>query len=436
MTTNFQLNSVFDGLKPSSTLHINEAVNRLWRQGEQVFHMGFGESRFNVHADMQDALREHADKKSYLPARGLPELCSAVAGYYSSKLGNSFAASQVVVGPGSKSLIYGLQMVLDADLFLPTPSWVSYAPQATLLGKRHHYIPAKPENDYRLEISELDKLVKASDAVNKLLVINSPNNPTGQMLSADFLQELADYCRANEVLVLSDEIYFQVSHGPVKHISISSYYPEGTFVLGGLSKHLSIGGWRLGVALLPDTDFGKQLTRNMVVFCSETWSGVSAPIQYAAIHAYSLQPGIEQYIADCTTIHAIRTNYCRQALVSLGINCSRSEGAFYIAANFDTFRASLQGLGITTSAQLAEHLLNQYHIAGLPGSDFGLAAETLTLRLSTSYLDMETSEDSQRIFDLYKTGVSDEKFMAAQNHPVTDAAMAAFSSFVQSLQGR
>lgn len=433
MITSFQLNSVINKLKPSPTLSINEVVNRMWRNGEQVFHMGFGESRFNVNPTLQQALATHADKKSYLPAQGLPELTKAVANYYSHKLGNTFAANQVIVGPGSKLLIYGLQTILRADVFLPTPSWVSYAPQATLVGNDFFYIPSTVESDYELQIAALDKLVQASDNPRKLLIINSPNNPTGQMLSGQFLQDLANYCRANKLLVLSDEIYSQVTTGEVEHISISNFYPEGTFVLGGLSKHLSIGGWRLGVALLPNTDFGHTLMKEMVLFASETWSAVSAPIQYAAMSAYSLAPTMERYIADCRSIHGIRTRYFRRALSEMGIICSRAEGAFYIAANFDRFADKLCELEINTSAQLAAHLLEKYRIASLPGSDFGIPQETLTLRLSTSYLDMETSEDAQRIFDLYKKGIATEVFMSEDNHPVTQQALSAFRGFAGSV---
>lgn len=427
------MNSAFDGLKPSSTLYINETVNKLWQQGEQVFHMGFGESRFEVSEELRNALQTHASEKSYLAARGLPQLTQAIARYYSSKLGHSFAEHQVIVGPGSKSLIYGLQLVLDADLFLPTPSWVSYAPQATLLGNKFSYIPSRMEDDYRLDIAELDKLVCKSENPTKLLVINSPNNPTGQMLNDTELEALAEYCRANQIWVLSDEIYFQVSHGGVKHTSISKYYPEGTFVLGGLSKHFSIGGWRLGVALLPDTDFGAAVMQKLVVLSSETWSGVTAPIQYAALTAYSMAPNVEQYVTDCCDIHGIRTRFVAKHLSQLGIRCSRIDGAFYIAANFDQFAEPLIKLGVNNSAQLARYLLDTHKIASLPGSDFGLPEQVLTLRLSTSYLDMESSADAKRIFSLYQSGINADGFMSLDNHPVTNAGIQAFANFIQAL---
>lgn len=396
--------------------------------------MGFGESRFDVQPRLKSALATHADKKSYLPARGLPELVSTVAFYYSKKLGLDFKSSQVLIGPGSKSLIYGLQMILDADVFLPSPSWVSYGPQAELLGNSYHYIRSSPDDNYRLDIEALDELVQTSDKPCKLLIINSPNNPTGEVMSAEFLEELAAYCRRNNIWVLSDEIYFEVCHGEIEHISIAKYYPEGTFVLGGLSKHLSIGGWRLGVAILPDSDQGKQIMQKMAVFASETWSGVSSPIQYAAIEAYSLHADVEQYVSDCRAIHGIRTRYIRAALDTLGIRCTSAQGGFYIAANFDGYQTSLLRLNIKTSADLAAYLLDKYRIASLPGSDFGLPENTQTLRLSTSYLDMETEFDPQRIFTLYKSGIDVKSLMSIDNHPATHAALNAFAQFMDTIR--
>ena len=433
MNSTLSLNRAFDGLAPSSTLYVNETVNSLWQKGEQVFHMGFGESRFDVHSRLQQALALHADKKSYLAARGLPALLDAVANYYSHKLGLQFLPSQAIIGPGSKSLIYGLQMVIDADVFLPTPSWVSYGPQSILLGNRFQYIPSRVEDNYRLDIEQLDALVRASDNPCKLLVINSPNNPTGEVMTDAALQELAEYCRANGIWVLSDEIYFEVCHGDTPHVSIAKYYPEGTFVLGGLSKHFSIGGWRLGVALLPDTEAGQSIMQKMVLLASETWSGVSAPIQYASVEAYSLHADVEQYVADCRAIHGIRTRYIRDALTGLGVHCTSGQGAFYIMANFDRWSEQLATRGVTTSADLAKHLIEKFRIATLPGSDFGVPAETLSLRLSTSYLDMETDNRPSEIFSLYKDQIGDKRLMSDECHPNTHAAMAAFQRFLQDL---
>ena len=236
MLNNYELNPVFSGLKPSSTLYVNETVKKLWSQNEQVFHMGFGESRFDVHPLLKEAISTHSDKKSYLPGRGLAELIDNISTYYTSKLDTNIKSEQVMVGPGSKALLYTLQMILNADLFLPSPSWVSYAPQATLLGLKHFYVPSKFEHNYKIELESLDQCVQKSNNPNKLLILNSPNNPSGELIDKDTLKEIADYCRKNNILVISDEIYFQVVSDESETNSISEYYPEGTFVLGGLSK--------------------------------------------------------------------------------------------------------------------------------------------------------------------------------------------------------
>ncbi|MCH2190040.1 MAG: pyridoxal phosphate-dependent aminotransferase [Gammaproteobacteria bacterium] len=428
------LDPAFDGLVPSSTLHINETVNRFWREGKTVHHMGFGESRFDVHPKLQRALADNADKKSYLPAKGLPDLTSEVAAYYSKKLDRSFNSNQVIIGPGSKAIIYGLQMVLNAHVFLPTPSWVSYGPQATILGRSFSYIPSDHDDNYSLDIGELDKLVRACDNPCKLLIINSPNNPTGQVMDAETLRELAEYCREHKIWVLSDEIYFEVCYANSKHKSISTYYPEGTFVLGGLSKHLSIGGWRLGVGLMPDTEQGVTIMQKLAVLASETWSGVSAPVQYAAIKAYEMDEEIEQYVADCREIHRMRTQFFRDALLNMGIKCTKSEGGFYITPNFDSFSQGLERVGIKNSRDLADHLLHQYSIASLPGIDFGIPEKTHSLRLSTSYLDIETEFDSGRLLSLYQAGVDVKTFMSKQHHPNVHGALDGFQQFVDTIR--
>ena len=361
-------------------------------------------------------------------------MIDAVANYYSHKLATGFEPSQVIIGPGSKSLIYGLQMVLQADVFLPTPSCVSYAPQAHLLGGEYFYIPSTAQNNYQLDLSALDILVKKSNNASKLLILNTPNNPTGEVFCAELLKQIADYCQANDILVLSDEIYSEVCFDGNTHTSISQYYPQGTTITGGLSKHLSLGGWRVGVGLLPNTEFGRDLMRKMVVFASETWSGVAAPIQYAAITAYSLHAEIEGYVSDCVAIHAVRTQFIREHLCALGIRCSGGSGAFYSTVNFDKYSNSLSELGVNNSAQLAEYLLNKYRIASLPGSDFGIPEKIMSLRLSTSYLDMENETDPQRIYALYKSGVSAQHFMSTRHHPNTNAAMVAFEEFISELR--
>lgn len=424
-----ELNPYFRDLAPSPTLAINETVNRMWLAGETVYHLGFGESRFPVHPLLLDALRKHGRAKSYLPARGLPELLDAVAGYYTRHLNIGFDPGQVAVGPGSKALIYAIQMALSAELYLPSPSWVSYAPQAEMLGKRVRFIPSRVDDDYELDLGQLEKMLETSTTDQRLLIINSPNNPTGRMLQVAELEALAGFCRQHNIVVISDEIYFRV-HGDSEHHSIAACYPEGTIVLGGLSKHLSIGGWRLGVALFPDTNSGRDLLQAVVAIASETWSAVASPVQHAAIVAYE-DAEIEAYAETCSAIHSIRTRHLRDGLVKLGVRCTPADGAFYVTANFDRWRQALTEHGISSSADLALHLLEAFSIATLPGSAFGLPPEVLSLRLTSSYLDMETAADGDRVLRLYEADPG--TLMHPANHPNFAACLAAFGRFVTSI---
>ncbi len=420
-------------LTPSPTLYINERVNAMWAAGQTVYHLGFGESRFPVHPKIQEALRANVHQKSYLAGQGLAGLRSAAAGAYSRAMDREIDPSQVIIGPGSKSIIYALQMALDADLILPTPSWVSYAPQANLLGKPVHLVAASADDFYDLGIDALDQTLTECGERNKLLLLTSPNNPTGLMYRPDFLRELADYCRAQGIAVISDEIYALVPHSHVEHVSISEFYPEGTVVLGGLSKHLSLGGWRIGVGVVPEHPVGQQLMMALRVIAGEIWSTPTGPVQYAAITAYSGDPEIEAYIAECRDLHEIRTQYLWRELTTQGYRIKQPDGGFYMLPILNDRRDALARLGINSSTELAAHLLDHYDLATLPGTAFNMPGEELCLRLASSYLDMETDAQADLILAYHRAGIDAETLMR-DYHPNTNAALARFGDFAAALR--
>jgi aspartate aminotransferase len=195
-------------------------------------------------------------------------------------------------------------------------------------------------------------------------------------------------CKKYNILVISDEIYGLVNYQH-NHVSIARYYPEGTIVTTGLSKHLSLGGYRLGVALVP---VGlTQVLEAMICIASETWSAVSAPVQFAALKAFEKDPILEEYIQTCTRIHCVISEYVRQAIVALGVRYPELHGAFYLYPNFDNFREKLKNRGIESSEQLAGDLIDRFQIAALPGTAFGDEPESLTLRLATCDFDGQTA---------------------------------------------
>lgn len=431
----FSLNPLLTAFAASPTLAINEKVQALWAQGHEVYHLGFGESRFPLHPLLAEALATHACRTSYLPAQGLPELRAAVAAFYRRHFDLDVTPERVIVGPGSKPLLFALMQALVGDVLLPIPSWVSYAPHARMSGKRVFPIATDPADGYALQVEQVaDTLVKARRAGGdpRLLVLNSPCNPTGRMLTPEQVAALAGFCRQERLFILSDEIYALTAHGHVRHISPACFYPEGTAVVGGLSKHLSLGGWRLGVAVLPPGATGRALMGAVRAVAAEVWSSPTAPVQYAAILAYGEEPAIWQYIQTCTRLHALRTQFLWQELTALGVAAARPDGAFYVFAHCDRWRQALARRGVTTSVALADYLLEHYRLAALPGSAFGVAADHLALRLSSSYLDMETDERAQRLLQAYAS-VGEEAWLTAAYHPVMHAALARWRCFVADL---
>ena len=366
----------------SPTLEINERVRSEREQGKELLQMGFGQSPFPVHPLIRETIANNADQNMYLPSAGLPELRELSRRYLSEKFGFDGNEFKTVVGPGSKELIYDIQLAVEGDLLLPIPSWVSYAPQAMLIDDPIIKIPTTMADNYHITAENLENaiVVARQKGMNpKKLIINYPNNPSGLTMPRSRLEQIALVCRKQGILVISDEIYGLVTYQQ-NHTSIAKFYPEGTIVTSGLSKHLSLGGYRLGLAFVPKVL--NSIYEAMICIASETWSSVSAPIQFAAIKAFESERAIEDYIKTCTEIHSMISSYVRDGLISLGIKYPVLEGAFYLYPNFGAFRDQLFEKDVKTSEQLAMHLLDNIQVATLPGTAFGDTPGNLTLRLA------------------------------------------------------
>jgi aspartate aminotransferase len=423
-------------LKFSATMALNAKINEMIARGHQVFHMGFGEARFPVHPKILAAFKDHATARSYLPVAGLPALREQVAHYYRRKFQIEADAGQVIIGPGSKSLLFAAMKALDGDVLLTAPAWVSYDTQAALAGKAVSWIPTRLENNYCLTPADLKTGLKAARDAGQapgILVLNNPHNPAGVMYSPDLLKRVAETARAEGLKVLSDEIYILTAYGETPPVSVAQYYPEGTIVTGGLSKHLSLGGWRLGVAVLPSGDFGTQLHSLMTIIAGSIWTTVASPVQYAAVVAYSDDPDIDAYVDMCTTIHGYVTHHLYQVLRSLRVPCAQPSGGFYLYPTFAPWREALaKKHNVHTSADLANFLLDEEHIASLPGSDFGADPKELTLRLATSYLYALTDDETDALLATYHQNLPPDQFLK-QVCPRVIEVGERFRAFVESL---
>ena len=362
------IKDIIKNLKSSSTLKINEISNKLESEGKKIYKFGFGQSPFQVPIDVIDELKNNAYQNKYLPMQGLSELRTAISKYASSQNNQNYKAENIIIGPGTKELIFLLQLLFDGDILLPTPSWVSYAPQALLGRNKVCWIETTSENNWFPTAKEIEKTILKNKDKNYLLFLNSPNNPSGQICNN--LKEISFIAKKYNILILSDEIYSELSFNK-GFKSISEFYPEKTIISNGLSKWCGAGGWRLGYFIIPEAL--TELKNSIKNLASETFSSVSAPIQYAAIAAYNNNHN--EYINDSRSILKAVGEYVFENLKSNTISINKPQGGFYLMPEFLTQKFS-------TSEEMCSNILNETGVALLPGSDFGFSKERMIARLS------------------------------------------------------
>ncbi len=410
------LNLRVRGMASSATVAINERCNELKAQGREIFKLGLGQSPFPVPDSVVEALRHSAHEKDYLPVRGYRALRDAVAEYHNRCDSLGRRGDDVLIGPGSKELMFLLQLVYYGDLVIPTPAWVSYAPQANIIGRRVSLVPTLSENRWLLEPRALEEMCRSDPHRPRLLILNYPSNPTGATFNEEQLRALAEVARRYRVLLLSDEIYGELHHRG-EHISIARFYPEGTIISSGLSKWCGAGGWRLGTFVFPPSM--SWLLDAMASAASETYTSTSAPIQHAAVRAFQGGDDIARYLASSRQVLAALGNYLVSRLRQVGIECHDPEGAFYLFPSFGPLRERLAARGIRTSTQLCEALLQDTGVAMLPGSDFGRPAEELTCRMA--YVDFDGEAALQAATQLGARDKPDIAPLAEACSPVLEA---------------
>jgi len=360
-------------LNLSSTLRINEISKKLEREGKEIIKFGFGESPFPVPVKIVEELKKNAYQKSYLPIQGLEDLRVSISKYESKKKNKNFSSDQIIVGPGSKELMFLLNICFDGDIILPAPSWVSYKPQSIIADNKFHWIETVAENNWYPSAESIEKLVFKDKEKNYLLILNSPNNPSGQVFKN--MKEISKIVKKYKIIVLSDEIYSELTFDE-SYESISNFCPEKVIVSNGLSKWCGAGGWRLGYFIIPN-ELNK-LKNSMKVLASETFSAVSSPIQFAAILAFKNDH--KDYILKSKKILQGIAEYVYNNLKSNNVIMNKSMGGFYLMPEFlnKTFN---------TSAEMCTDLLNKKGVAILPGSDFGFSVEKMVSRLSYTDFD-------------------------------------------------
>ncbi|KAL6900580.1 pyridoxal phosphate-dependent transferase [Trichoderma evansii] len=424
-------------MRLSATLEINELVHRRTAKGHKVVHLGFGEATFPIQQNVAAAHREASDITSYLPVAGLAELREAIAKFQSRRLKNNIQPDQVVVALGSKPLLFALFDLLQGDVLLPRPSWVSYEPQIIHAGKQIFWVETDEEDRHTITETSLESAF--SSAVEeggnpRIMLINSPSNPTGQAFNKHDIEIISAFCKSHDITLISDEIYSDISFSEENSATpcSGSQFSIGQKILtGGLSKTYSAGGWRVGYAIFPANDFGEKVQLAVLAYASECWSTASAPAQKAAAVAFNTSPEMDLYRSQVVSLHKKCTLALYHALRQCGLAVSEPKGAFYVYPSFHPYSNQLEARGIWSSQELSRWLIEECGVAALPGSvfgedDAGLIGGRYRLRMATSYLyfhdQAERYEHGYNILNLasdannvLKLPLLDEAIQAIQN---------------------
>ena len=365
----------------------------------------FGQSPFPVPKIVQEALSKNSDKGSYSAVPGIEELREAISKFNKHYFGLDIDPKRVYVGPGSKELIYNLLEILHGTVILPTPAWIGYLPQIRFLKKNFHMLPAR-ENK-KVSAYDLEKLALRLHDRQKILILNNPNNPTGLVYDRLELEEIADVCRDQSILVISDEIYAQTTYEAEKFVSMGKIYPEGTFVTNGLSKSHAAGGYRLGYVIFPQhaIDVKKQFKK---ILATE-YTSVSSPIQHAAVAGFEISKEMNDYFEITRRIHEIMGEFTYHTLNQIeGVKTTKPQATFYLLADFNNFAHEFQAANIPTSQKFTESLiLHPYHTAILGGDSLVLERTDYSARIA--FVDYNGAQAYEN-YQINKPKTNSEKF--------------------------
>lgn len=381
------LNKRIQQVKPSGIRKFFDIANEM----EDVISLSIGEPDFTTPWHIREAGIRSIEKGRtwYSPNRGFLELREEISRYYQRRFGLEYdPASEVLVTVGGSEAIDNCVRVLveeGEEVLIPEPSFVCYVPLTQMAGGIPVPIVTKAEDQFRLTAAALREKITEK---TKLLVLPYPNNPTGGIMKKEDLEEIAQVLRETNILVLSDEIYSELTYGGINHVSIASLpgMRERTIVVNGFSKSYAMTGWRLGYALAP-----KEILAPMTKLHQFAIMSSPSTAQFAAVEA--LRHG-DQDIAGMRSEYDIRRRFLVDGLRSIGLDCFEPQGAFYVFP-------SIQRTGLS-SEEFCQRLIYAEKVAVVPGNAFGNSGEGF-VRISYSYSLKHLAEALGRIARFIKT---------------------------------
>jgi aspartate aminotransferase len=371
-------------VRPSPTGAVLALATRLREEGRDIISLGTGEPDFDTPQAIKEAAIAaiQAGATKYTPIDGTAELKAAVQRKFVRDNGLDYTPEQILVSAGAKQALFNLSLSLlgaGDEAIIPAPYWVSYPDMVRLADAEAVIIEAGIRQDFKITPEQLDAAISER---TRLLILNSPCNPTGASYSAAEQQALGEVLdRHPQIVIASDEIYEEIHWADEPFISFAAACPAlagRTVVINGVSKAYAMTGWRIGFAAGP-----AELIRAMRTIQSQSTSNPCSVSQKAALAALDGDQGI---VADMAAAYRKRHDYLVPALNGVpGFECRAGEGTFYA---FPRVTGALANLGLSSDAELAEFLINEADVAVVPGSAFG-APGYLRLSFACSMATLE-----------------------------------------------
>lgn len=378
-------------ISPSPTLGITAKVNQLRAQGIDVIGFGAGEPDFDTPSYIkEEAIRSlQAGFTKYTATSGIPELKAAITDKLRRDNGLDYKPAEIIVSCGAKHSLYNAIMVLcekGDEVILASPYWVSYLEMIKLSGAKPVIIKTSEKNNFKISPEQLLSKVRPK---TKLLILNSPSNPTGMMYTAQELEAFAKIAVEKDFLVISDEIYEKLVYSDQKPVSIASFGPaikERTIIINGVSKTYAMTGWRIGY-----TAARQDIVQAMANLQDHSTSNPVSFVQKAAVTAIN---GPQDEVEKMRLEFKKRRDYMVERVNAIRkIKCLTPEGAFYVFVNISKLlKKSLNRVEIKDSLGLAEFWLSEAKVAVIPGSGFG-NDNYVRLSYATSFEKIKTGMD-------------------------------------------
>ncbi|OHB95599.1 MAG: aspartate aminotransferase [Planctomycetes bacterium RIFCSPLOWO2_02_FULL_50_16] len=364
------LSRIAENIAPSGTIKISTKVNNMAQEGISVIGFGMGEPDFDTPKNIADAaikaIKEGFTK--YTPTSGIPDLREAICEKLWRDNGLRYSPTQVVVSMGAKQAIHNLILVLcesGDEVIIPSPYWVSYPEQVKMAGATPVFIHTGDDTGFKITPASLRKAITPR---TKMLILNSPSNPTGVVYTEKELRELAGIAVEKGLYIISDEIYEKIIYDGMKHVSLASFgdeFMKKVITVNGFSKSYAMTGWRLGYAAGPEN-----IIKAVIKLQDHTTSCANSIAQKAAVEALR---GDQTPVRLMVEEFDKRRKYMVNRLKRLdGISCTMPEGAFYVFPNVSgLYRRNIAGTVVSNSTELVDLLIEKARVAFVPGICFG-----------------------------------------------------------------